>query len=305
MNETDLFCELPSGIRLCYRTDGRPDGRPMLLLAGLALDLTSWQGSLVSALVDAGFFVIRLDNRDSGRSTHVPTPPPNTLRQALGITTSRDYDLGDLADDAIGLLDHLDIDEVDLVGMSMGGMIAQIIAATSPDRVRSLTSIISTTGARRVGQPAKSTLLSMAKPAARTPAASARRHLAALDRLGSPVFGWDPTIESQWALDVWERGGGPAAGAGTARQVAAIQKSGDRTKQVRSIIAPTLVIHGDRDPMVHPSGGRATADAIPGARLVTVADMRHHIPASLVPRIAGLIVEHAKSAQSQTRNQPR
>jgi pimeloyl-ACP methyl ester carboxylesterase len=296
MNDVDQFCELPSGIRLCYRTDGPANGRPVLLLAGLALDLTSWSAALVGALADAGLRVIRLDNRDSGRSTHIAAPPPSTLRQALAITRPRDYDLGDMADDVAGLLDELGIDRVDLIGMSMGGMIAQTVAAKVPDRVRSLTSIISTTGDRRVGQPARATLIRMAKPAARTAAAYARRTLAALRRLGSPVYSFDPDVETERALEVWERGGGLAASAGAARQIAAIQKSGDRTPQLRQITAPTLVIHGDRDVMVHPSGGRATADAIRGARMVTITDLRHHLPDAVVPLLAPLILDHLASA---------
>jgi pimeloyl-ACP methyl ester carboxylesterase len=301
MDDVDQFCELPSGIRLCYRTDGPAAGRPVVLLAGLALDLTSWSDLLVSALADAGFRVIRVDNRDSGRSTHVGTPPPSTLRQALAtvfphIAKPWDYDLGDMADDTIGLLDGLGIDRVDLIGMSMGGMIAQTVAAKVPDRVRSLTSIISTTGDRRVGQPARLTLIRMAKPAARTPAAYGKRHLAALRQLGSSVYSFDPEREKARALEVWERGGGLAASAGAARQIAAIQKSGDRTRQLQRITAPTLVIHGDRDVMVHPSGGRATADAIPGARLVTIPHMRHHLPDGVVPQLAPPILDHLATA---------
>lgn len=298
MSETDKFCELPSGIRICYRVDGPADGRPLLLIAGLALDLTCWPTALVSGLADAGFRVIRFDNRDAGRSTHLSTPPPSKLRQAFAITRSSDYDLGDMATDTVALLDALGIDRVDLVGMSMGGMIAQVVAARFPDRVRSLTSIFSTTGARGVGAQSRATLLSMAKPASRTSAVSARRHVASLRRWGSPVFGFDTETELAWALNGWERGGGREASRGAARQVAALQKSGDRTAQVRTITAPTLVIHGDSDPMIHPSGGAATAAAIPGSRLVTIEGMRHHLAAGVAPRLAQLITEHAAGART-------
>ena len=295
MTSTDRFCELPSGIRICYRVDGPESGRPLLLIAGLALDLTCWPPSLVSALADRGYRVIRFDNRDAGRSTHLTTSPPSTLRQALAITRPTDYDLTDMANDTIGLLDALGITRADFVGMSMGGMIAQVAAAIAPDRVRTLTSLFSTTGAPGVGRQARAMLVSMAKPASRTASVSAHRHVAALRRWGSPEFGFDPAVETQWAVNVWERGGGRAASAGAARQIAAIQKSGDRTAQVRTITAPTLVIHGDRDPMIHPSGGRATADAIPGARLVTITNLRHNIVAGVVPQLVDLVDEHARA----------
>ena len=268
----------------------------MLFIAGLALDLTMWPPVMVNDLVNAGFRVIRFDNRDAGRSTHMATKPPAVWRQATGRLRPEDYELDDLVQDTIGLIDALGIDRVDLVGMSMGGMIGQIIAAKYPERVRSFTSIFSTTGARGVGYQSKAMLLSMASPRSKTAEASAQTHLRALVRWGNPAFGFDPEIEGAWALNTWERGGGLAAGDGGARQVAAIQKSKDRTELVRTITAPTLVIHGDYDPMIHPSGGKATADAIPGARLVTIPNLRHNIIASVAPKLTPLIIEHAKSA---------
>lgn len=294
----DRFAQLPNGIRLCYRIDGPESGRAVLLVAGLALDLTSWSPALVAALADAGYRVITFDNRDSGRSTHVATPPPSILRQALARPRAENYDLADMANDAVALLDELGIETVDLVGMSMGGMIAQIIASLWPERVRSLVSIISTTGERGVGQPAFRTMVRMAKRAPRTLEEYQRRHLEAVHTLGSPAFEVDPDAEFARASAVWERGGGRAASAGTARQVAAIQRSGDRTEQVKRITAPTLVIHGEHDVMVHPSGGRATVDAIPGARLVTLPDMRHGIPDGLIPQLAPLILEHLNAVQA-------
>jgi pimeloyl-ACP methyl ester carboxylesterase len=296
VSDIDQFCELPNGIRLCYRITGPADGRPVLLVAGLALDLTSWSPALLDALTGAGFRVVVFDNRDSGRSTHAETPPPSVLRQAAARPRPDAYDLTDLANDAVGLLDAVGIDEFDLVGMSMGGMIAQTIAAICPARVRSLTSIISTTGERGVGRPALSTMVRMARRAPRTEDEYVQRHLGAVRYLGSPAFQIDEEAEERKARAVWERGGGNAASAGTARQVAALQKSGDRTAQVRTITAPTLVIHGEHDVMVHPSGGKATADAIPGARLITIPDLRHDIPDGVIPQLAPLILEHLKAA---------
>lgn len=298
----DLFADLPSGIRICYRLDGPADGRAVLLVAGLALDLTSWSPALIAALVEAGYRVVTFDNRDSGLSTHVGTPPPSILRQALARPREDSYDLADMANDAIALLDVIGIETVDVVGMSMGGMIAQIIASLWPERVRSLTSIISTTGERGVGQPAFSTMVRMAKRAPRNLEEYKRRHLEAVYTLGSPAFEVDPEAEFARASAVWERGGGRAASAGTARQVAAIQRSGDRTEQVKRITAPTLVIHGEHDVMVHPSGGRATVDAIPGAKLVTIPDMRHGIPDALIPQLAPLILNHLAAVGASRKN---
>lgn len=296
MTDGEEFCELPGGIRLCYRVDGAEAARPLLLVAGLGLDLASWPQALVDGLLDRGFRVIRFDNRDVGRSSHVPTPPPSPLQQLLAVSRPEDYDLGDMAEDTVGLLDHLGIAAVDLVGMSMGGMIAQIVAARAPSRVRTLTSIFSTTGARRTGRPARSTLVRMGRPPARSAESFAERHLDTLRHIGSSDFPFDERVEREWALQAWERGGGPARAAGSSRQIGAIGKSGDRTEEVRRITAPTLVVHGDRDRMVHPSGGEATAAAIPGARHVVVPGMRHHLAPTLAPRLVELIAEHTEEA---------
>lgn len=293
----ERFCDLPSGIRLCYRVDGDESARPLLLVAGLGLDLASWPQALVDGLLERGFRVLRFDNRDIGRSTHVTTPPPGPLRQLFAVARPEDYDLGDMADDTIGLLDHLGIDAVDLVGMSMGGMIAQIVAARAPSRVRSLTSIFSTTGAARTGRPAHSTLVRMGRPPVRTAEAFVARHLSVLRHIGSTEYPFDERIEREWALRAWERGGGAERTAGVARQIGAIGKSGDRTAEVRTITAPTLVVHGDRDRMVHPSGGEATAAAIPGARHVVLPGMRHHLAPTLAPRLVELIAEHTEAAR--------
>ena len=187
MTSTDQFCELPGGIRICYRVDGPEGGRPLLLIAGLALDLTCWPPTLVSALADRGYRVIRFDNRDAGRSTHLTTPPPSTLRQALAITRPADYDLTDMANDTLGLLDALAIDRADFVGMSMGGMIAQVVAAIAPDRVRTLTSIFSTTGAPGVGRQARVHPARSVGPVHR--------------RLSSGVQAELPVPQAHWRLD--------------------------------------------------------------------------------------------------------
>ena len=289
----DRFADLPAGPRICYRVEGSSGGEPLLLLAGLGLDLTSWPQRLVDGFTARGFRVVRMDNRDAGRSGRIAIPPPGRLRQLLARPRPDAYDLTDMAADTIGLLDVLNIRRVHLVGMSMGGMIAQVVAARHPHRVASLTSIFSTTGHRRVGQPARSTVLRLAKAAPRTVEESVERHLAMLSHIGGPGFPPDDDLERAWATAVWERGGGDRSQE-VARQIGAIQASGDRTRELARIAAPTLVVHGDEDRMVHPSGGRATADAIAGTRLVEIPGMGHHLAPGVVDRLVELTTDLAR-----------
>ena len=256
---------------------------------------------MVDGFVERGFRVVRLDNRDAGRSSRIGNPPPGRLRQLLARPRPDAYDLADMAADTVGLLDALGIGRVHLLGMSMGGMIAQTVAARHPAWVLSLTSIFSTTGHRRVGQPARSTLLRLAKSPARTVEESVERHLSMLGHIGSSVFPPDEEYERAWATAVWDRCGGPRAGAAVARQIGAIQAAGDRTAELARITAPTLVVHGDRDLMVHPTGGRATADAIPGARHVEVAGKGHHLAPGVVDRLVELTTDLARTTAGGTR----
>ncbi|MDT0329428.1 alpha/beta fold hydrolase [Nocardiopsis lambiniae] len=288
----DLFADLPGGPRICHRVEGPEDGAPVLLVAGLGLDLTSWPRRMVEGLLERGSRVIVFDNRDAGRSTRIATPPPSPLHSLLGRARPDSYDLGDMAADTVGLLDHLGIARAHLVGMSMGGMIGQTVAARHPDRVATLTSIFSTTGGRGVGRVAWSTLARMGKRPARTAQESVERHLAMLAHIGSAVFPPDRDEEVAWAARAWERAGGVRSRGGVPRQIGAIHASGDRTGELARITAPTLVIHGDTDRMVHPSGGRATALAVPGARHVEVEGMAHHLAPGVVPRLVGLIADH-------------
>ena len=299
--DTDRFVDLPAGPRLCYRLDGPDDGTPLLLIAGLGLDLTSWPQRMVDGFVERGFRVVRFDNRDAGRSSRIGNPPPGRLRQLLARPRPDAYDLADMAADTVGLLDALGLERVHLLGMSMGGMIAQPVAARHPARVLSLTSVFSTTGHRRVGQPARSPLLRLAKSPAHTVEESVERHLAMLGHIGSTVFPPDEEHERAWATAVWDRCGGPRAGAAVARQIGAIQAAGDRTAELARIPAPTLVVHGDRDLMVDPTGGRATADAIPGARHVEVAGMGHHLAPGVVDRLVELTTDLVRTTAGGTR----
>jgi pimeloyl-ACP methyl ester carboxylesterase len=293
---TDQFCRAGAGRRVCYRTDGDPSGAPLLLVAGLTLDLASWPPAMVDGLVAQGFYVIRFDNRDVGRTTPASTPPPSLWRRALQRPRRDGYDLADMAGDAVAVLDHLGVAEAHLVGMSMGGMIAQTIAARYPARTLSLTSIFSTTGSRRVGQPALSTLLLLSKRPARTREEFIRNHLGLARHLAGSGFPTDEAGAAEYAARAWDRGLRQAAGDGVSRQINAIYKSGDRTAEVQRITVPTLVIHGDRDRIVHPSGGRATAVAISGARHVTIDGMGHDLAPGVTGRLVRLITQNAGAA---------
>ncbi|MGY1785078.1 alpha/beta fold hydrolase [Geodermatophilus sp. SYSU D00698] len=291
----DRFADLPAGPRICHRVDGPDDGEPLVLVAGLGLDLTSWPQRMVDGFTGRGFRVVRMDNRDAGRSGRIATPPPGRARQLLARPRPDAYDLTDMAADTVGLLDALGLGRVHLVGMSMGGMIAQVVAARHPHRVASLTSIFSTTGSRRVGQPARSTILRLARAAPRSVEESVERHLAMLGHIGGPGFPPDDDLERAWAAALWERGGGDRSRE-VARQIGAIQASGDRTADLARITAPTLVVHGDVDRMVHPSGGRATAEAIAGARHVEIPGMGHHLAPGVVDRLVELTTDLARGA---------
>ena len=273
----DQFCRAGADRQVCYRTDGDPSGTPLLLIAGLTLDPTSWPRAMVDGLVAQGFYLIRFDNRDAGRTTPAASPPPSLLRRALRRPRRDGYDLADMAGDAITVLDQLGIAQAHVAGMSMGGMIAQTVAARYPARTSSLTSIFSTTGGKRVGQSAISTLLLLSNPGSRTRDEFIRKHVRLMRHLAGAGFPLDEAGAAEYAAGAWDRGLREAAGDGVARQINAIYKSGDRTVELGRISVPTLVIHGDSDRIVHPSGGRATAAAITGARHVTIAGMGHDL----------------------------
>ena len=288
----DQFVTVPSGMTICYRDFGDKADPAILLIAGLGEDLTFWTDSFVGSLVARGFRVVAIDNRDVGQSTFVAAPAPRLWRQVAARPRSDAYSLADMAQDAVGVLDHLGIGQVHLVGRSMGGMIAQTIAATESQRVLSLTSIYSTTGARGVGQPALSTIRLLAAPAARTRTEAVRAHLRITRHIAGLGYPVDDAAEAAIAARGWDRSAGDLA-AGAARQIQAIQRSGDRTAQLRRITVPTLVINGDRDLMVAPGGGAATVQAIRSAQHVVIPGMGHHIPEALVDPITQYISQHA------------
>jgi pimeloyl-ACP methyl ester carboxylesterase len=287
--------DVGGGMELCFVAEGDPAGAPLLLLAGLGQQLNVWPAELRDGLVERGFRVIRPDNRDVGRSGRPSCPPPTALQFLTRRFSAAQYDLGAMFADTIGLLDALGIERAHLVGMSMGGMIAQGVAAREPGRVLSLTSIMSTTGAPRAGRPAPSTWLRLAAPPAKTRDGQAKAVVEMMRHVGSHGYDFEEEAVHAVALEAFDRAGGPGA-AGVARQLAAIMKSGDRSAEVARIVAPTLVIHGDRDRMVNPSGGRATAKAIPGARLREMKGMGHDLPREVRTELVELVAAHAHGA---------
>lgn len=282
-----------SGLELCYQEMGDPDGEPLLLVMGLATQLIAWDEEFCAMLAGRGFRVVRFDNRDIGRSTKLrEAGTPNLLAMASGRGRAP-YLLRDMAADTVGLMDHLGIPSAHLVGASMGGMIVQSTAIEHPERVRSLTSIMSTTGSRRVGHPSYRTFgLLLAKPP-REREAAIERVVKTFKTIGSPGYPFEEERIRELAGRSFDRGHSEA---GVARQLHAITASGDRTPGLRQLDLPALVIHGKNDVLVNPSGGRATAKAIPGARLKMVDGMGHDLPRALWPSFAEEIAANAERA---------
>jgi pimeloyl-ACP methyl ester carboxylesterase len=271
-----------TGITLEYEVHG--DGDPLLLVMGLGGQLVAWPATFIAGLVDRGFQVITFDNRDIGLSTKIDAAPPTKTQTAMFSISRRfaksAYLLSDMAKDAVGLLDALNIERAHVVGMSMGGMIAQTMAIEHPSRVRSLTSIMSTTGNPRVGRPKTSVLLRAGKLTRGSRETFPDRQ-AALFKLFSGSLYDELEIREVAKLSV-ERNFTPD---GTARQMAAIMASPDRTPLLKKLNVPTLVVHGLEDGLVQPSGGYATTKAIPGARLLAFPDMGHNLPQARIPEI--------------------
>jgi pimeloyl-ACP methyl ester carboxylesterase len=268
------FARVSQDIELAYEEFGEPDATPLLLIAGLGAQLISWHEPLCELLAERGLRVIRFDNRDAGLSTHMDSP----------------YSLEDMAADAAGLLDQLGLERAHVVGISMGGMVAQALAYEHPARVRSLISIMSTTGERAVSEPTPEARANLMRPPATTIDAAEASAVQSARTIGSPGL-IDEERVRRMARIAFERGSNPD---GYARQLDAIYAARDRTERVREITAPTLVIHGELDPLIPPSAGRATAAAIDGAELVVIEGMGHDMPPPLWPRIAEAIATHVE-----------
>ncbi len=286
----------PARIDIAYERFGDPELPPVLLAMGLGTQMLGWPDGFCDVLAGHGVHVIRFDNRDIGLSTHLSDAPMPDVRAALlGDASSASYRLSDMAGDVVGLLDALGLDSAHLVGASMGGMIAQTVAIESPERVRSLTSIMSTTGNSSVGQPTQRAITALLSPPATTRDEAIERTVSIVRVIGSPGFELDEG-DLRWRTGVaFDRANDPI---GVGRQLVAIAASGDRTEALRSVSAPTLVIHGAEDPLVDVSGGRATARAIPEAELVVLEGMGHHLSRELWGEIArhiGVLVERAEA----------
>ncbi len=282
-----------NGITIEY--DVRGEGDPLLFVMGLGGQLTSWPDDLVDVWVERGFQVIRMDNRDAGLSTEFDWEPAKVANQALAMLAGRKpnagYLLEDMADDAAGVLDCLGIPAAHVMGVSMGGMISQALTIRHPEKVLSLTSIMSQTGDGRNGRPSPKMMVSFAR---RPPATyeNAVDETVNVNRLiAGSVF--DEERHRQLAKANFERSFRPQ---GTGRQLTAIMASADRTAGLRDVTAPTLVVHGLRDPLVQPSGGIATAKAVRGSRLVMYPDMGHDLPVARWNELADAVRTNADRA---------
>jgi pimeloyl-ACP methyl ester carboxylesterase len=289
----EQFCDVGRGITLCYETFGDPQDPPILLVMGLATQMIAWHEDFCEQLAERGFYVIRFDNRDIGLSTHMDFRAPTTGQMLRRRFRPEQYTLSDMAEDAAGLIRKLELGPVHLVGASMGGMIAQALAAEHPELVRSLTSIMSSTGSRVHGQPHASVYKYLLRPPPRDREGYVNRAAEVFGLVGSTGFDRDEAYIRERAGRSYDRGYSVSAGG---RQLGAVLASGNRTAMLRSIEAPTLVIHGTVDKLIRPSGGRATAAAIPGARLLMIEGMGHDLPRGVWPQVLDEIATHARAA---------
>ncbi len=293
------FATVKTGTTICYEVRG--EGEPLLLVMGLGRQLVSWPDAFVDGLVERGFQVILFDNRDIGLSSKgtMPMKPTSFFRSIAGALSRRfvqhEYLLSDMADDSAGLLDVLGIERAHIVGVSMGGMITQQLAIAHPDRVLSITSIMSTTGDRRVGRAKTSIALKLAKLSKGGRETYVDREVEIFRLISGSSF--DEAEYRALAVRELARDYTPD---GTARQFAAIFASPDRTPLLSALNVPALVVHGLEDILVTPSGGLATVKAIPGARLLAFADMGHNLPKLRIPEILDAIVENTHRATART-----
>ena len=288
-----------NGIAIEYEETGPRDAPVILLIMGLGMQLVAWPESFCDGLSARGFRVVRFDNRDAGLSTRMPSAgslatSAMMARAFLGLRVRPPYTLDDMARDTVGLMDALGISEAHIVGASMGGMIAQIVAIEHPERVRSLTSIMSTSGDRALPGPKGKVLRALLRPRPRDKALAVRRYMEMFRLIGGAGY---PPTEAELLLRVQgavRRSYRPDA---FARQLIAIQTAPSRVRKLRGVRAPTLVLHGSDDPLVPMAGGEDTAANIPGARLRVVPGMGHFLPEALVPLLVDEIAGHCLKAE--------
>ena len=290
MNEQ--FAEVGS-VTLCYETFGEPTDPAILLIMGLGTQMVAYHDEFCAQLADRGFYVIRHDNRDIGRSTHLDAAPVPSFVQLAKRDRRSPYTLADMAGDSVGVLDALGIEQAHIVGTSMGGMIAQTIAIRSPEQTLSLVSIMSNTGDFFHGQPALTMYAVLLKPSPRERDGFIEHAVEMFSKIGGT--GFPPEVEDlrEIASLSYDRGHDAR---GSQRQLWAIVADRDRAPELRKLTVPATVIHGAQDKLVRPSGGRATARAIPGARLVEIPGMGHGLPRGAWPAIIGAIADTAARA---------
>jgi pimeloyl-ACP methyl ester carboxylesterase len=288
-----------NGIELAYQEVGDPQGEPLLLIMGLATQMLAWDERFCTLLAERGFRVVRFDNRDVGHSTKIDSAgTPRRTDMLLGRRQTAPYLLRDMAADTTALMDYLEIGSAHLVGASMGGMIAQTVAIRRPDRVRSLVSMMSSTGNRWLGLPAwKAFGTLFARPPVGREAAI-EHALKIFRTIGSPAYPMDEERLRALAGASYDRSHDHA---GVARQLHAITASGDRTNALRKLRLPATVIHGGSDPLVRPVAGRATSNAIPGSHLLLINGMGHDLPQELWPTFVEEFAATAARAGGQVR----
>ena len=287
-----------NGITLCYQTDGDPSATPLLLIMGLGMQMYAWPQPLVDYFVAQGFYVVRFDNRDCGLSSKMehfgkPNIPIAVLKSLFRLPLKSGYKLHDMAKDCVALLDEMGLSKVHVVGASMGGMIAQLLAAEFPHRVASLTSIMSSSGRRGLPGPTRAAR----KVLMQRPKAPYHRvqiidqFVRTFQVIGSPGFPTDEKhLRERIALSM-DRGFYPE---GTSRQLLAIAASGSRAQQLRKIAAPSLIIHGAADPLVPLACGEDTAASIAKSEIRIIAGMGHDLPLALLPKIGAMVSAHCK-----------
>lgn len=305
----ELFASLPSGIDICHQTFGESSDPAVLLVMGLGGPMGWWDTAFCERLARRGFFVIRYDNRDTGRSTKLRqhrvnrhdlvrafVPLPRVRVGPVDLRVKAPYGIADLADDAYGLLDHLGLESAHVAGVSMGGMIAQTMAIARPERVTSLVSIMSTTGRRTVGWQDPRVLLHLLKRTEPTREAYIERAMASATVIGSPEHPADPVASRLRAEVTYDRGW---SSSGVLRHMLAVLTQPDRTTALSRLDVPTTVVHGLADRLVHRSGGAATAAAVPGAQHVEVPGMGHDLPEALWDTYVDAIADTAARADSR------
>ena len=284
-----------NGLDICYDTFGDPAAPPLLLIMGLNSQMIAWDDEFCSELARRGYRVIRFDNRDIGLSTRfdsagVPDVSAAFMTVMQGKSIDAPYRLSDMAADSVGLLDALGIDKAHVVGASMGGAIAQTMAIEHPSRLRTLTSIMVTTGAPGLPPPTADALAVLFKAPAADQAAYFESYAQTWKVLRAGSFPLDEARDLARAGQTWARGLNPA---GSARQLVAILASGSRKQALAAVRVPTLVLHGDADPLVPLACGVDTAESVPGAKLVVIKGMGHALPISMWPQIIDAIAAHA------------